>query len=55
VLDIVSEDQEKLDGCRLVLHDICLRYEVPEIDSLVNEAWRQLCGKLMNRLNGVKF
>lgn len=54
-LEIISDDQEMLDGARLALHDICLKYEAPEIDSLVHEAWRQLTGKLMSRLEGRKF
>ena len=55
VLDIVSDDQEALDGCRLALHDICIRYDCPGMDALVHEAWRQLCGKLMDRLDGTNF
>jgi hypothetical protein len=55
VLDMVSDDQEVIDGCRLAMHDICLRYDCPGMDAMVNEVWRQMCGKLMNRLEGTKF
>ena len=55
VLDIVSGDQETIDGYRLALHDICIRYDCPGMDAMVHETWRQLCGKLMCRLEGTKF
>ena len=37
VLDIVSDDQAIIDGCRLALHDICIRYDCPGMDTMVHE------------------
>ena len=55
LIEMVSDDQETIDGCRLALHDMCSRYQAPGMDAMVHEVWRQLCGKLMDRLEGEKF
>lgn len=47
----VGEDQIKADEARLIMHDLCVKYDMLQIDSMVHESWRQMCAAIENKMH----
>jgi len=47
-LDPFSENQCRLDDARLVMVDLCKKYDLAQVEGIVNEAWRQISNALFS-------